>query len=743
MNSIKNQTNLEEEIIKRPRNNNSNNSRLKKRITKMSSINLFNYEVKYNNKEKRKGSEKINNIIILTSRGYMPLKNPNRNLYKMKKITNNNTTNNNFVNVNTILRNNNLNKIYNKNEIRKKVIFSKETLKIRNSDTNNLPSILSNIEGVINLENENLNLNEIFKILYQDIYLHSESKLNIKNMNNKFKNKNNVKNKLWDSFSKLLDVNIKKMQDYHNLKINEQKYMREDNKTNYYINQFPGNSQLLSNEWFNNYNKNKREAIDHITSINSFDFHDYIFRINNNTKTICIGDIHGSFHSFFRIILRLLKNNTIDKNLKLTNNTKLIFLGDIMDRGYYSTEVFIIILILMIQNNTDNNLNVILNRGNHELIHIFTLGSNPYYDELKVKFNRNKQIEIYNKIYKLILYLSSGIILKDNNINYWLCHGGFKYDLKEKIGYTPGIILDNRKMLRNVYFENNFFDYCFQRNKINRNYEETKNIIRKIIRYLNLEKNERNLTKKQQTYQKRQHYEKQLIKNGTIQKSDMKTFVPYDLKVDENWEVYDFNIKKNFNNDILWSDFMSYPDYDVFINERTSDRSFFNIAPNLINKFFITNKINFIVRGHQDSLCNNWILTKFVNKNNRKYGTFKINRNFILPLSFLISYSIIKAINETEKIQLELGYNNNNHYDKNLVKQRINIGNHETFNKFKNNIKKVDGSISKIYPDFYDNWYQSYLGHQKNCTLPVLTISTNSDKGRYLYCDSYCEINNN
>ena len=83
-------------------------------------------------------------------------------------------------------------------------------------------------------------------------------------------------------------------------------------------------------------------------------------------KFIIIGDLHGSFATFIRILLRLRKMGIMDKNGCLINNYHVIFLGDIVDRGVYGYEIIMLLYCLNILN--PNNIH--LNRGNHEEEHI-------------------------------------------------------------------------------------------------------------------------------------------------------------------------------------------------------------------------------------------------------------------------------------------------------------------------------------------------------------------------------------
>ena len=47
------------------------------------------------------------------------------------------------------------------------------------------------------------------------------------------------------------------------------------------------------------------------------------------------GDFHGSFHTFFRLMLRLEFSGILTK-YKLKEGYKMVFCGDILDRGQYA-----------------------------------------------------------------------------------------------------------------------------------------------------------------------------------------------------------------------------------------------------------------------------------------------------------------------------------------------------------------------------------------------------------------------
>ena len=82
---------------------------------------------------------------------------------------------------------------------------------------------------------------------------------------------------------------------------------------------------------------------------------------------ICVvGDIHGQIIDLFRIF----------KECDLPPNRRYLFLGDFIDRGFFSSETLILILVLKVLFPSD----VFIIRGNHEFEPIFDHSS--FYSEI-------------------------------------------------------------------------------------------------------------------------------------------------------------------------------------------------------------------------------------------------------------------------------------------------------------------------------------------------------------------------
>jgi len=123
-------------------------------------------------------------------------------------------------------------------------------------------------------------------------------------------------------------------------------------------------------------------------------------------KVIVIGDLHGDLKSLTKLI----------EIIKLENPKYVIFLGDIVDRGLYQLECFILILALKIK---DSNKYYLL-RGNHETLEVNrTYG---FYQDFLNRFKDKKKFNQVTAIYEALPYSA----LVNESI---LClHGGIPED---------------------------------------------------------------------------------------------------------------------------------------------------------------------------------------------------------------------------------------------------------------------------------------------------------------------------
>ncbi len=182
----------------------------------------------------------------------------------------------------------------------------------------------------------------------------------------------------------------------------------------------------------------------------------YHIKVDNNEKIIVIGDLHGSFHTFWRHIKRFVLLEILTVDLVLNNNYRIIFLGDILDRGQHAHDILHYILLLMSKNNREDKLKIIYNRGNHEDLNTYNYGG--FIGELAEKgFNIEN---IKGTYYKFFGLLSSAIILESDNSKIWLSHGGFPMEFTISNGkVNPNIIdfsiqLERLKENGILYFNN-------------------------------------------------------------------------------------------------------------------------------------------------------------------------------------------------------------------------------------------------------------------------------------------------
>ena len=155
------------------------------------------------------------------------------------------------------------------------------------------------------------------------------------------------------------------------------------------------------------------------------------------TKFIIFGDIHGSYHTFYRHLRRLENYGVLDlKTLKIKDPYKLIFVGDIIDRGTYGIEILYLVLKLICANNTEDDTRIWFNKGNHEDYRVYKRYG--FLKECKTKLGDSKDefISLFNKF---LVFLSSALIVKVQNKKIWICHGGIPVPSVKNKGVDPHV----------------------------------------------------------------------------------------------------------------------------------------------------------------------------------------------------------------------------------------------------------------------------------------------------------------
>lgn len=180
-------------------------------------------------------------------------------------------------------------------------------------------------------------------------------------------------------------------------------------------------------------------------------------------KFIVLGDLHGSFATFMRILLRFRKLNYMDEKCILKEDYHIIFLGDIIDRGTYGYEVMLLIFLLKITN--PNNVHI--NNGNHEekrdndsfnfrqqLISLFSIMSDSatresWGDEIDIG------TEIWEDFNKIFVYNHSALLIKNPNMenkHIYLAHGGYPITPDNKL--HPLFEYDNIMLSDKIFIPN-------------------------------------------------------------------------------------------------------------------------------------------------------------------------------------------------------------------------------------------------------------------------------------------------
>lgn len=165
----------------------------------------------------------------------------------------------------------------------------------------------------------------------------------------------------------------------------------------------------------------KKHLSNHADSVKEEDGLVYNIKLGKK-KVIVFGDFHGSYHTFFRHILRFIKLGIIKEDYVLSPDYMMIFLGDVLDRGSYALDILHILFKLCSMNNTLDKLNVIYNRGNHELPSIYQIYGFKEEVESKLPENYEQILDLFNQ---LLRFTPSAVILTLNNKKkIWLSHGG-------------------------------------------------------------------------------------------------------------------------------------------------------------------------------------------------------------------------------------------------------------------------------------------------------------------------------
>ena len=318
------------------------------------------------------------------------------------------------------------------------------------------------------------------------------------------------------------------------------------------------------------------------------------------TKFITIGDLHGSLATFIRHLFRFRVMGILDNMCRLQNNYEIILLGDVIDRGIYDYELFILILSLI----KINPNKVHYNKGNHE--DIITASRYGFIDVINIQFDNDKLI--IEKWEELNDYQSSAIVIKNPITNkfIYLSHGGLPILIQteligNKLKYKFRL---SKKFIDSLKNEKNIF---LNKNKIATEclYSQFDNI--QTIQY---DSDIDSDNEDNKSYHSFDRYPTEILSRDNYKLFNKHLEASKIKHLGNDYYDFMFNLyledQKNKNiNTILWSDYTN--NKNTTINNLR--RAGLNIGTNMINRAK-NNNIELIIRGHTDNIDNCWILKR-------------------------------------------------------------------------------------------------------------------------------------
>lgn len=136
--------------------------------------------------------------------------------------------------------------------------------------------------------------------------------------------------------------------------------------------------------------------------------------VPQRATTYVFGDIHGQFYDLMQLM------DVVDVTTLPERDVQLIFLGDYVDRGAFSCEVMLYLLLLKIRFNDK----VILLRGNHECESISSFYG--FRNECRVKYG----ISAYYHFLSVFQSMPVAALLSTSRGNIFCVHGGLSPELK-------------------------------------------------------------------------------------------------------------------------------------------------------------------------------------------------------------------------------------------------------------------------------------------------------------------------
>lgn len=146
--------------------------------------------------------------------------------------------------------------------------------------------------------------------------------------------------------------------------------------------------------------------------------------VRKTTQVIVVGDLHGGFHTFFRLLARWHSYNIINlKTLEVQDGYLVVFLGDILDRGQYALEIMALVMMMLQQNATTGR--VVFNLGNHEEMRMNKVDG--FHTEVKNKC-KGRSDDVFQQLHRILALFPCAVILDfAPDYRVWCSHGLF-YD---------------------------------------------------------------------------------------------------------------------------------------------------------------------------------------------------------------------------------------------------------------------------------------------------------------------------
>ena len=234
--------------------------------------------------------------------------------------------------------------------------------------------------------------------------------------------------------------------------------------------------------------------------------------VNDNDKIIIIGDLHCNLKALCDILSDLYDKYILnDDMIFIKDNYHIVFLGDMIDRGYYGSEV--LFLILLLKNKNNEKIHII--GGNHENESVYTRYG--FSDELDNELGNELENEYdFTNINKLFKSFPCAIFVKfDNDDKFFqLCHGGIDknyYNIKELLSDKIPIHILEKSDFDTTGFTWTDFDYDVKKYKIN-----TDRTLKEEKKFKNPLEKKQPIETKQPIYTIGVDYTEEYLKNNNI-----------------------------------------------------------------------------------------------------------------------------------------------------------------------------------------------------------------------------------